>query len=94
MSEIRQDPITHTTELDALDRLEKKSSYTCNGRNVVATLAISFLIGTSSFNLAGNKDANKSFDGFELGQIPPLTTELAALVRLKIIYIICIYIYV
>ena len=37
-----------TAELAALERLEK-SPYTYNGRNLVTTLAPSFLIGSSSF---------------------------------------------
>ena len=39
-----------TAELAALERFEK-SSYTYNGRYVVATLAPSFLIESSSFSL-------------------------------------------
>ena len=35
-------------ELAALERLEK-SPYTCNGKNVVASLAPLFFIGSSSF---------------------------------------------
>ena len=40
--------IPRTAELAALERLEK-SAYTYNGRNLVNTLALSFLIQSSSF---------------------------------------------
>ena len=50
-------------ELPALACLEN-SPQTYDGRNVVATLATSFLIGTSSFFL-GNNDMHKGLDELE-----------------------------
>ena len=68
-------------ELAALERLEK-SPWTYNGRNVVNTLAPSFLIGSSSF-LQVTRTTIKALMSLNLGRIPPLTSELAALERLK-----------
>ena len=63
-----------TAELAALERLEKSpSSY--NGRNLVNTLAPSFLI------LAGNEDMHESLDKFEFRQI---CTELRPLIDVRI----------
>ena len=76
-------------ELAALEDL-KKSPYTCNGSNVVSTLMLSFLDGSSSFLqgqlffiLVGNQDIHKSMDEFEFGQISSLTMELSALASEK-----------
>ena len=44
--------------------------------NVVATLASTYLIGSSSFFCAGNKDMNNSLDEFEFQ--PDLTTDYRA----------------
>ena len=85
MIEIRPDPTTDKTnkELDALACL-KKIPYTYNGENDVITFSRSAVFNQIFFVLAGNEDMHKRLD--ELGafsQIPPLTTELAALERLK-----------
>ena len=50
--------------------------------NVVITLAPSFFIGSSSF-LQVIKTCKKAWMSSNCGQIPPLTTELAALECLK-----------
>ena len=70
-----------TAELAALELL-KKSPYFYHGRNVVTTLAPSFLIGTSSF-LQVTRTAIKSRMSSKLSQIQPLTAELDALDQLK-----------
>ena len=59
-----------TAELAALERLEK-SPLTCNGRNLVNTLATSFL------------NRLKAWMSSNFGQIPPPTPELSAPARLK-----------
>ena len=68
-------------ELAALERLEI-SSYTYIGRNVVTTLVPSFLDGYSSF-LQVTRTVIKSWMSLNFGKIPFLTSELAALERLK-----------
>ena len=68
-------------ELAALERLEK-SPYTYNGKNVVATLAPLFFIGSSSF-LQVTRTTIISRMGSNFSQIRPLTVELAALECLK-----------
>ena len=70
-----------TAELAALERL-KKFPWTYNGENLVSTLAPSFLIGSSSF-LQVTRTTVKAWMSLNLGRIPPLTSELAALERLK-----------
>ena len=70
-----------TAELAALERLEK-SPLTYNGKNVVTTLAPSFLIESSSF-LQVTRTCMKAWLRSSFGQIPPLTQELSALARLK-----------
>ena len=70
-----------TYELAAIERLEK-SPYTYNGRNVVTTLVPSFSNGSSSF-LQVTRSAIKAWMGLNLGKIPSLTPELAALERVK-----------
>ena len=68
-------------ELTALERL-KKYHYTYNGKNLVSTLAPSFLIGSSSF-LQVTRTTIKAWMSSNLGRIQPLTSELVALERLK-----------
>ena len=68
-------------ELAALERLEK-SPYTYNGKNVVATLAPLFLIGSSSF-LQVTRTTISSQMSSNFDQIRLLTAELSALVCLK-----------
>ena len=68
-------------ELAALERL-KKIPLTYNGGNLVSTLAPSFLIGSSSF-LQVTRTTIKAWMSSNLGRIPPLTSELVALERLK-----------
>ena len=57
--------------------MSEKSIY-----NVVTTLAPSFLIGSSSF-LQVMRTCIKAWMSSNLGQMPPLTMELAPLERLK-----------
>ena len=52
------------------------------GGNFVSTLAPPFLIGSSSF-LQVTRTTIKAWMSSNLGRIPPLTSELAALERLK-----------
>ena len=68
-------------ELGTLERLEK-SPYTYNGRNIVTTLVQSFLDGSSSF-LQVTSSTIKVWMNMNVGKIPSLTSELAALERLK-----------
>ena len=75
-----------TAELAALERL-KKFPLTYNGENLVSTLAPSFLIGYSSF-LQVTRTTIKAWMSSNLARIPSLTSELAALERLKKRYII------
>ena len=62
-----------TYELPALERLEK-SPYTYNGRNVVTTLVISILNGSSSF-LHTIRTVIKAWMSLNFGKIPSLTLE-------------------
>ena len=68
-----------TAELAALERL-KKFPLTYNGEHLVSTF--SFLIGSSSF-LQVTRTTIKAWMSSNLGRIPLLTSELAALERLK-----------
>ena len=70
-----------TAELAALDSLEK-SPLTYNGRNLVNTLAPSFLIRSSSF-LQVRRKCMKALMSSNFGQIPTPTLELSALARMK-----------
>ena len=70
-----------TAELAALERLEN-SLLTYNGRNLVNTLAPSFLNQSSSF-LQVTRTCIKAWMGSNFGQIPTPTPELSALARLK-----------
>ena len=70
-----------TAELAALVCLEK-SPQTYNGRNLVNTLAPSFLYESSSF-LQVTRTCMKAWMSSNFGQIPPPTPELSALGRLK-----------
>ena len=70
-----------TYELAALERLEK-SPKSYNGRNIVTTLVLSILNGSSSF-LHTIRTTIKAWMSLNVGKIPSLTSELAALERLK-----------
>ena len=70
-----------TYELAALERLEK-TPQTYNGRNIVTTLVPSFSNGSSSF-LQVIRSAIKAWMGLNFSKMPSLTSELAALERLK-----------
>ena len=70
-----------TYELHALERLET-SPYTYNGRNVVATLALSILNVSSSF-LQTRRTTIKAWMILNFGKISSLTSKLFALERLK-----------
>ena len=70
-----------TYELAALERLEK-SQKTYNRRNVVTTLVPSFYDGSSSI-LQVTRPIIKAWMSLNFGKIPSLTSELAALERLK-----------
>ena len=70
-----------TYELPALEHLEK-SLYTYNGRNVVTTLVLSILSGSSSF-LQALRTTIKAWMSLNFGKFPSLTLELAALERQK-----------
>ena len=72
---------TGNYELPALEYLEK-SPYTYNRRNVVTTLVLSVLNGSSSF-LHTIRTAIKAWMSLYFGKIPLLTSELAALERQK-----------
>ena len=56
--------------------------YFYNGGNLASTLALSLLIGSSSF-LQVTRKTTKVWMSSNFGRIPPLTSELAALERLK-----------
>ena len=71
-----------TTELAALER-RKKFPYTYNGENYVIKFSRLFLIGSFSY-LQVMRTCIKAWMSLNLGQVPPLTMELAALERLKI----------
>ena len=66
-----------TTELAALEH-RKKFSWTYNGKNEVITFSRLFLIGSFSY-LQVVRTYIKAYMSLNFGQIPPLTTELAAL---------------
>ena len=70
-----------TAELAALERLEKTPK-TYNGKNLVNTLAPSFLNQSSSF-LQVSRTSIKAWMSSNFGQIPTPTPELSALARLK-----------
>ena len=70
-----------TTELAALER-RKKILKTYNGKNEVITFSRVFLIGSFSY-LQVIRTYIKAYMSLNFGQIPSLTTELAALERLK-----------
>ena len=70
-----------TAELAALERLEK-SPYTYNGRNLVTTLAPSFLNQSSSY-LQVTRTCMKAWMSSNFGKIPTPTPVLSALARLK-----------
>ena len=70
-----------TYELPALERLEK-SPWTYNGRNIVTTLVLSILNGSSSF-LHTIRTTIKAWMCLNFDKIPSLTSELAALERQK-----------
>ena len=69
-----------TTELAALEHQKKFPSY--NGENYVITFSRLFLIGSFSY-FQVMRTCIKAWMSLNLGQIPPLTMELAALERLK-----------
>ena len=69
------------TELAALER-RKKFPQTYNGKNEVITFPRLFLIGSFSY-LQARRTYIKAYMRLNFGQIPPLTTELIALERLK-----------
>ena len=72
---------TRTAELAALESL-KNFPYPYNGENLVSTRVPSFLIGSSSF-LQVTRTIIKAWMSSNVGRIPLLTLELAAIERLK-----------
>ena len=70
-----------TVELAVLER-RKEIPLTYNGENYVITFSQLFLIGSFSY-LQVMRTCIKAWMSLNLGQIPPLTMELAALERLK-----------
>ena len=68
-------------ELPALECLEK-FPLTYNGRNVVTTLVLSILNGSSSY-LHTIRTTIKARMSLNFGKIPSLTSELASLERQK-----------
>ena len=70
-----------TTELAALER-RKKFPQTYNGKNEVITFSRLFLIRSFSY-LQVMRTYLKAYMSLDFGQVTPLTTELAALERLK-----------
>ena len=70
-----------TTELAALER-RKKFPKTYNGKNEVITFSRLFLIGSFSY-LQVVRTYIKAYMSLDFGQVPPLTTKLAALECLK-----------
>ena len=70
-----------TTELAALER-QKKFPQTYNGKNEVITFSRLFLIRSFSY-LQVMRTYLKAYMSLDFGQVTPLTTELAALERLK-----------
>ena len=71
-----------TMELAVLER-QKKIPYTYNGEHNAITFSRLFLIGSFSY-LHVTRTYIKAWMSLDFGQIPHLTTELAALERLKI----------
>ena len=71
----------HTAELAALEHL-KKIPLTYNSENLVSTLEPLFLIGSFSF-LQITRTTIKAWVSLNFGRILLLTSELAALDRLK-----------
>ena len=61
----------------------RRGEYTYNGRNIVSTLAPSFLIGSSSF-LQVRRTTIKAWMCSNFGGISQMTEELPALERLKV----------
>ena len=79
---LKFDPIRpRTAELAALERL-KKIPYTYKWRNIVSTLAPSFLLGSTSY-LQVTSTTIKAWMSSKFGLIPLLTTELGDLECLK-----------
>ena len=70
-----------TMELVALER-RKKFPYTYNEENYFITFSRLFLIGSFSY-LQVMRTCIKAWMSLNIGQIPPLTMELAALERLR-----------
>ena len=70
-----------TTELAALEP-RKKFPKTYNGKNEVIMFSLLFLIRSFSY-LQVMRTYIKAYMSLDFGQVPPLTTELAALDRLK-----------
>ena len=70
-----------TSEIAAPERV-KKYTWTYNGTNVLGTLAPSLLNGSSLF-LQVMMTTIKARMSSTFGQIPPPTTELTAIERLK-----------
>ena len=71
-----------TAKLAALERLKKNSHRLIMGKFFVSTLEPLFLIGSFSF-LQVTRTTIKAWMSSNFGRIPPLTSELAALERLK-----------
>ena len=70
-----------TYELPAIER-QGKSPQTYNGRNVVTSLVLSISNGSSSFSQV-TRSTIKAWMGLNFCKISSLTSELAALERLK-----------
>ena len=73
-----------TAELAALERLEK-SPYTYNGKNLVNTLAPSFLNQSSSF-LQVTRTCMKAWMSSNFGQIPTPTPVICPCASEKLLY--------
>ena len=80
--EIRHDSTTYCGVSCHWSFEKKKIPYTYNGENLVSTLEPLFLIGSFSF-LQVTRTAIKAWMSSNLGEIQPLTSELAALEWLK-----------
>ena len=80
-----------TVELATLERL-KKFPLTYTGESLVSSLEPSFLIGSFSF-LQVRRTTIKAWMSLNLDRIPSLTSELAALERLKKRYLILFALY-
>ena len=61
---------------------EKNTQKTYNGENIVSTLELLFLIGSSLF-LQATRTTIKAWMSLNIGGIPPLTSELTALEGLR-----------